>query len=316
MTDQMDATTPETPVVQEGVTPETETKTAIEDDKGSQSVNEEPKTNSDAELWQQRFHKLSEGERLHRKRLEDLKTQEEQFNAKMREFEETKGKFDSFMELQKAKEQDPIKIFETFDMSWDDVVNSQLKRNQEDNQPPEMKEINKRLKQLEEHNNSLQKTVEEREAEHRKQLEQSKLEQEKKQAQEYGDNLATFAHTNKEKYPFLSKFDTKEISDSLLQVAVNSFNNTGKALTENEICDALENEYKAFFSKFQSPDVTQKSDDKPKDEAPMSKTLSANNTSSATEVEKDLYENLPKRPLTPHERRNFALYGNIEGPKE
>jgi len=282
------------------ITPETETP-----------VNVSEESSKDVE-WEKRFNKISEAERQNQKFYQDLKSRQAQVDARIKEIEAKEAELDKYLSLRETAKEDPAKVLEAYDLSWEDAVQHQVQKNQEADQPPEIQAINKRLKELEKHSQDTAKSLEESEKQRKEQEEQLKQQQHAHQVQQMTKQLGEYALSQKEKYPHLSVIDEDTLGKTLFDTATQIYNTTGNTVNENEVCEALEKEYAQLASIFSK--VNRSETPVAKSPVKESKTLTQQNTRSATTLEDD-QNKLPNRTLSKQERYNYAMFGDIEGPK-
>lgn len=310
MTEQVVATSaPEvtTPVEPNDTNLET-TETTPETDA---TVNAPEESGRDVE-WEKRFNKISEAERQNQKFYQDLKSRQAQVDARIKEIEAKEAELDKYLSLRETAKEDPTKVLEAYDLSWEDAVQHQVQKNQEADQPPEIQAINKRLKELEKHSQDTAKSLEESEKQRKEQEEQLKQQQHAQQVQQMTKQLGEFALSQKEKYPHLSVMDEDILGKTLFDTATQIYNTTGKTVNENEVCEALEKEYAQMASIFSK--VNRSKEPAAKEPVKESKTMTQENTRSATALEED-QSKLPNRTLSKQERYNYAMFGDINGPK-
>ena len=310
MTEQVETTsvsdveTPVTPI--ESNTESTETTPETD-----ATVTATEEGNRDVE-WEKRFNKLSEAERQNQKFYQDLKSRQAQVDARIKEIEAKEAELDKYLSLRETAKEDPTKVLEAYDLSWEDAVQYQVQKNQETDQPPEIQAINQRLKELEKHSQDTAKTLEESEKQRKEQEEQIKQQQYAQQVQQMTKQLGDFALSQKSKYPHLSVIDEDTLGKTLFDTATQIYNSTGKAVNEHEVCEALEKEYAQLANIFSK--VNRSEEPKAKPVGKESTTLTQENTRSATALEED-QSKLPNRTLTKQERYNYAMFGDISGPK-
>ena len=312
MTEQVETTSVAEETTTTSETTESNVGTTETQPEADTSVNESDKGSEEVDKWESRFNKISEAERQNQKFYQELKSRQAQVDARIKEIEAKEAELDKYLSLKETAKEDPTKVLEAYDLSWDDAVQHQVQKNQEAEQPPEIQAINKRLKELEKHSKDTAKSLEESEKQRKEQEEQIKQQTQAQQVKEMTKQLGEFAISQKEKYPYLSVIEEDVLGKTLFDTATQIYNSTGKAVNEHEVCEALEKEYAQLAGIFSKVNKSEQPVAKPV--VKESKTLTQQNTRSATALEDD-HSKLPNRTLSKQERYNYAMFGDINGPK-